>query len=43
MINLNKFYGLQYEYLKYESIIQKALDTGKLKAVSLIVEYILKN
>ncbi len=43
MLHLKKFYGLQFEYLRFETILQKSIDTGKLKAVSLIIDYILKN
>jgi len=40
-LGIDKFHGLQYNYLECESLIQNALTNGELKIVSVIVEIIL--
>ena len=40
-LGIDKFHGLQYNYLGCESVIQNALSKGELKTVSIIVDLIL--
>ncbi len=40
---MEKYYDLQYNYLINETILQKAIDQNKFKAVTFIVDYILNN
>lgn len=40
-LGIEKFHGLQYNYLECESLIQNALTNGELRIVSFIVEIIL--
>ncbi len=40
-LGIDKFHGLQYNYLECESVIQNALTKGELKTVSVIVDIIL--